>query len=75
MRRKHNDLFDRPYMLTDPRFHSRSDPQGLMHTHEIVVHVKQSNRVNQVINLLAERVGQTSEPPIFIRILRFWRST
>jgi hypothetical protein len=49
-------------MRTDFRFHRRSNTQGLMHTPKVVVHVKQRNRGDVVVQLLAERIGQSGEP-------------
>jgi hypothetical protein len=33
-----------------------------MHTPKVVVHVKQRNRGDVVVQLLAERIGQSGEP-------------
>src|SRR5260370_36032185 len=40
-------------MLTDTRFHRRSNLQGLMNSSKVVVNVKDRQRVNMVLNLLA----------------------
>jgi len=50
-------------MIAQASFHRRSNPQRLMHTREVVVHVEQRDRVNQVVNLLTERIGQSGEAP------------
>ena len=48
-------------MTTQTSFHRRSHPKGLMHAPEVVPHVEQRNHVHVVLNLLGERIGQTSE--------------
>src|ERR1039457_2025426 len=50
-------------MLTDTRFHSWSNPKGLMNPAEVVVHVKQGDHGNVVVELLTEGVRQSSEAP------------
>ena len=45
-------------MRTDARFYRWSDPQGLMNSREVVVHVKQRDHCDMVLKFLRERVGQ-----------------
>lgn len=54
---------NRPHMGTQSGFHRSRNAERLMHAHEVVVHVEQRNRVNMILKLLAERVGQASEAP------------
>src|SRR6266704_3411983 len=49
-------------MLTNPRFHRRSNPQGLMNPRKVMMNMKQCERVHVVLNALAERISQASEP-------------
>ena len=63
MRAECRDLLNRPHMRTEPRFHRRSNAQGLMHATEVVVHMKQREHSDVIIELLAEGVRQPSEPP------------
>jgi hypothetical protein len=48
-------------MLTDARFHRRGHAQGLMHSRKVVVHVKQGNHRDMVVDLLRKSIGQASE--------------
>ena len=48
-------------MLTNTRFHGWSDAESLMNAGEIVVHMKQRNHRNVVVEFFAERIRQTSE--------------
>ena len=50
-------------MLTDTRFHRRSNPQGLMDAAEVVVHMEQSQHSDVIFELLTEGVCQSGEPP------------
>src|ERR1017187_556284 len=50
-------------MRTDASFHRRGDAQRLMHTREIVAHVKQRNHRDVVVQLFAERIRQASKAP------------
>ena len=50
-------------MLTQARFHRRSYPQGLMHTRKVVMHVKQRDHRDVIIELLAEGIRQAGEAP------------
>ncbi|SRR5258708_6900980 len=50
-------------MLTDTRFHRRSNPQGLMNPRKVIVHVKQGDHRNMVLDLLSEGIRQASEAP------------
>ena len=52
---------DRPNMLTDARFHRRSDAQGLVNPHEVVVHMEQRDHGNVIIELLAKGIRQARE--------------
>src|ERR1035437_9462104 len=54
---------NRPRMLTDTRFHRRSNPEGLVNPAKVVVHVKQSDHCDVVLDLLAEGVCQPGEAP------------
>ena len=49
-------------MRTDARFHRRGDTQGLVDSHEVVVHMKQRNHRDMIFQLLAERVRKTRKP-------------
>ena len=49
-------------MLTNTSFHSRSNTKRLMDTAKVVVHMKQRERVNMVVELLREGIGQSGEP-------------
>ena len=49
-------------MLTQARFHRRSNAQGLMNTPKVVVHVKQRNHRDVIVQLLAEGIRQASKP-------------
>ena len=53
-----HDISYRPHMLTDARFHRRSNPERLVHARKVVVHVEQGNHGDMILNLLAECVGQ-----------------
>ncbi len=71
------NLMNRPYMLTQARFHRRSNTQRLMHSAKVVVHVEQRNHGDVVFELFAERVGQASEAAIGhpqIEILAFHKN-
>jgi len=48
-------------MLTNARFHRRSDSQRLVNPGEIVVHVEQRHLVHMVIDLFAESICQARE--------------
>src|ERR1039458_8660343 len=50
-------------MLTDARFHRRSNSQGLMNPSEVVVHVKQGDHCDMIFEFLAEGVSQASKAP------------
>src|SRR6266567_1317713 len=50
-------------MLTDSRFHRRSNAQGLMNPREVVVHVKQGDHSDVILNLLTEGVRQSCKSP------------
>src|ERR1035438_7786805 len=58
-----NDLLNRPHMPTDACFHRRSNPEGLMNPAEVVVHVKQSDHRDVVLDLLREGVRQPRKAP------------
>ena len=45
-------------MTTDARFHRRSNPKSLVNSAEIVVHVKQRDHRNVVLDLLGKGVSQ-----------------
>ena len=51
-------------MIADACFHRRSNAQRLMHASEVVVHVKEGNHRDMVVQLFAERIRQTSEAAI-----------
>ena len=62
-----------PRLLREPRhrwtthadctsFHRRSNAQGLVNPCEVIVHVKQRNHGDVVVQLLTEGVRQASEP-------------
>lgn len=48
-------------MTTDTRRHRGGDPQRLMNSHKVVVHVKNCQCRDVVLNLLAERIREPSE--------------
>src|SRR5260370_34413904 len=48
-------------MRTQARFHRRSNPQGLMNPRKVVVHVKQGDHRNVVLDLLTEGIRQPGE--------------
>ena len=50
-------------MLTDTRFHRRSNPQGLMNPHEVVPHVENRQHVNVILKLLAKGISQSRKAP------------
>jgi hypothetical protein len=50
-------------MLTDARFHRRSNPQGLMNPRKAVVHMEQRNRRHVILNLLTEGIRQPCKAP------------
>lgn len=52
---------NRPHMLTDASFHRRGNAQGLMNPCEVIVHVKQGNHGDVILNLLTEGVRQAGE--------------
>src|ERR1022692_2292406 len=53
----------RPRMRTNPRFHRRSNAQGLMNAAKVVMHMKQRQHSDVIVELLAEGVRQPGEPP------------
>src|SRR5690242_6578690 len=58
---KQYDFLNRPHMRTQASFHRRSNPKRLMHADEVVVHMKQGDHCDVVLNLLAEGIRQTGE--------------
>jgi hypothetical protein len=58
---QHHDISNRPGVLTDPRFHRRSDAQGLMNPAEVVVNMEQRHRVNVVFDLFGKAIRQAGE--------------
>ena len=52
---------DRPHMGTQSRFHRWSNTQRLVNPREVVMHVKQSNHRDVVINLFTEGIRQAGE--------------
>jgi len=48
-------------MLTETSFHRRGKAQGLMNAPKVMVHVKQRNHRNVIVQLLAERIRQASK--------------
>src|ERR1035441_6159126 len=50
-------------MLTNTSFHCRGNTERLMDAHEVVVHMKQRDHSDVVIELLTEGVRQPSETP------------
>jgi len=61
-------------MRTDPRFHRRSNPQGLMHATEVVPRVPEGDHVRVILQLLAERVrqpGETTHTHSHVEVLPF----
>jgi len=61
------DEFDnfgnRPHMLTNTSFHCRSNTERLMHANKVVVHLVERDGMNVILDSLAERIRQASEPP------------
>jgi hypothetical protein len=53
-------FFQVPNVVRDPRFHGRSDAQGLVRAAEVVIGEVQSVGAPQVVPLLAEGVGKAS---------------
>ena len=51
------------HMLTDARFHRRSNSQGLMNPREVVVHVEQGDHCDMVLNLLTEGIRKPGKAP------------
>jgi hypothetical protein len=49
-------------MLTKTSFHRWSDPQSLMNTPKVMVHVKQRDHRNVIVQLLAERIRKARKP-------------
>jgi hypothetical protein len=70
-----HNLLNRPDMRTQSGFHRRSDPQCLVNPRKVIVHMKQRDHRDVVLNLLDECISQSSESRIFILMLRFCRST
>src|SRR5260370_37125627 len=64
LRDKSNNLTNRPHMLTNPRFHRRGDAQRLVNPRKVVVNMKQRQRVNMILNLLAETIRQACEAAV-----------
>ncbi len=62
-------------LSTQPRFHRWRDPQRLMHSAKVVMHVVQRNRVTVIVNFLTESVCQARKASLHMRIVRLWRST
>ena len=58
---KGNDVMNRPQIPSETSSHRRANTQGLMTPHEVVVHVKQRNHGNVVIELFTECVRQSSK--------------
>ena len=52
---------NRPYILTKPGLHRRTNAQRLMNPTEIVMHVEQRDSVLMILKLPTERVRQASE--------------
>jgi hypothetical protein len=50
-------------MLTDARFHRRSNAKGLMNSHKVVVHMEQGDHSNVVFKFLAEGICQPRKAP------------
>jgi hypothetical protein len=48
-------------MIANSCFHRWRNPQGLMNPAKVVVHVMKRNRVLQILQLFAERIGQSRE--------------
>ena len=69
-----NNLLNRPHMLTDPRFHRRSNPESLVNPREVVVHVEQRYRVHVVLNLLLNALVKRVKRRMDILMVKFWRS-
>lgn len=51
-----------PKVVSNPGNHCRANLECLMLSHEVVVHEVQSDCMPEVVNLLAEGVGQSGEP-------------
>ena len=48
-------------MRANTRFHRRSNPQGLVHPREVMVHVVQRDHGDVVFQLFRERISQARE--------------
>ena len=52
---------NRPQLTSDARSHRRSNAEALMNPHKVMMHVKQSDHMHVVLDLLREGVSQASE--------------
>ncbi len=55
---KIDNLCNGPYMLTNPRFHGRSNSESLMNAHEVIPHIEEGDHMDVILNLLTECVVQ-----------------
>lgn len=62
-------------MRTDPRFHRRSDAQGLMNPAKVVVHMEQRNHRNVIVEFFENAFVSRVKRRMFILMFKFWRST
>lgn len=62
-------------MIGHSGLHRWGNPQRLVNAAEIVAHEVQRNRVRVVINFLEKALVSRAKRRIFIRIVRFCRST
>ena len=56
-----HDVFHRPLDRRDAGRNGRRGLHGAVNLHEVVDHEIEADRVHVVLNLLGERIGQTSE--------------
>ena len=52
-----------PHMMGEPCFHGRGHSQGFVNTAEVVVHEVKRHLIGVVLDLFAESVCQSREPP------------
>ena len=50
-------------MIRDPRFHRRRHAERLMHAPKVIVHMKQRDHGNVIVEFFTESVRQASEAP------------
>jgi hypothetical protein len=69
-----DDILHRPQTIRNPCGHRRGQAQRLRDAAEGVEGEVERQRVNGVVQLLAERIGEAGEGRMDIRIVRFRRS-